>query len=81
MRALIVDDEPPARCELRRLLKEFAWVEIVGEAGSVGEAEHAIETLSPEILFLDIQMPGGSGFDLLTRLPYARLKSTHSTIY
>jgi two-component system LytT family response regulator len=71
MRALIVDDEPPARRELRRLLKEFAWVEIVGEAGSVGEAEHAMETLSPEILFLDIQMPGGSGFDLLTRLPYA----------
>lgn len=71
MRALIVDDEPPARRELRRLLKEFAWIEIVGEAGSVGEAERAIETLSPQILFLDIHMPGGSGFDLLTRLASA----------
>jgi two-component system, LytTR family, response regulator len=71
MRALIVDDEPPARRELRRLLKEFTWIEIVGEAGSVGEAQLAVETLSPQIVFLDIQMPGGSGFDLLTRLPYA----------
>jgi two-component system LytT family response regulator len=68
MRALIIDDEPPARREMRRLLKEFAWVQIVGEAGSVAEAETLIEQLRPELLFLDIQMPGGSGFDLLARL-------------
>ena len=68
MKALIIDDEPPARRELRRVLNEFAWVEVVGEAGNVDQAEEMIGSLAPELLFLDIQMPGGSGFDLLTRL-------------
>ena len=68
MKAMIIDDEPPARRELRRLLTGFPWVEIVGEAGNVDQAAGMIETLSPELLFLDIQMPGGSGFDLLARL-------------
>ena len=70
MRALIVDDEPPARRELRRMLVGFPWIEIVGEAGNVDEAARKVEALSPGLLFLDIQMPGGSGFDLLTRLDY-----------
>ena len=70
MKALIVDDEPPARRELRRMLAGFPWIEIVGEAGNVDEAARKVETLSPGLLFLDIQMPGGSGFDLLTRLDY-----------
>jgi two-component system, LytTR family, response regulator len=68
MKAMIIDDEPPARRELRRLLNEFAWVEVVGEAGNVDQAEEMIGSLTPELLFLDIQMPGGSGFDLLSRL-------------
>jgi two-component system LytT family response regulator len=68
MKAMIIDDEPPARRELRRLLNEFAWVEIVGEAGNVDQANGMIASLTPELLFLDIQMPGGTGFDLLTRL-------------
>jgi two-component system, LytTR family, response regulator len=68
MKAMIIDDEPPARRELRRLLTGFSWVEIIGEAGNVDQAAEMIETLTPELLFLDIQMPGGSGFDLLTRL-------------
>lgn len=70
MKALIVDDEPPARRELRRMLAGFPWIEIVGEAGNVDEAVRKVEELSPGLLFLDIQMPGGSGFDLLTRLDY-----------
>src|SRR5262249_47443394 len=70
MRVLIVDDEPPARREMRRLLSELGWVEIAGEAGSVAEAEALVEELRPELLFLDIQMPGGSGFDLLARLEH-----------
>jgi two-component system, LytTR family, response regulator len=70
MKAMIVDDEPLARRELRRLLLEFPWVEIVGEAGQIVEAAEKIETLSPELVFLDIQMPGGSGFDLLARLEH-----------
>ncbi len=70
MKSLIVDDEPLARRELRRLLAEFPWVEIVGEAGDIDEAAARIETLAPDLLFLDIQMPGGSGFDLLARLDH-----------
>ena len=68
MKALIIDDEPPARRELRRLLSEFNWIEIVGECGNIVEAAAKVESLTPALLFLDIQMPGGSGFDLLTRL-------------
>jgi two-component system LytT family response regulator len=68
MKAMIIDDEPPARRELRRLLTGFPWVEIIGEAGNVDQAVEMVETLTPELLFLDIQMPGGSGFDVLTRL-------------
>jgi len=67
---MIIDDEPPARRELRRLLTDFSWVEVVGEAGNVDQAAEMVESLTPALLFLDIQMPGGSGFDLLTRLEY-----------
>jgi two-component system, LytTR family, response regulator len=70
MKALVIDDEPPARRELRRLLSEFPWLEIVGECGNIVEAASKVEALTPALLFLDIQMPGGSGFDLLTRLEY-----------
>jgi two-component system LytT family response regulator len=70
MKAMIIDDEPPARRELRRLLTDFPWVEVVGEAGNVGQAEGMVESLSPDLLFLDIQMPGGTGFDLLSRLEH-----------
>jgi two-component system, LytTR family, response regulator len=68
MKALIIDDEPLARRELRRLLQEHERVEIVGEASNIEEALTRIQQLEPDLLFLDIQMPGGSGFDLLTRL-------------
>lgn len=70
MKALIVDDEPLARRELRRLLADFDWIEIVGEASNIDEAQKAVDTLSPDLLFLDIQMPGGSGFDLLSRIEH-----------
>jgi two-component system LytT family response regulator len=68
MKALIVDDEPLARLELRRLLKPHGWIEVAGEAGNIDEAYERIEALAPDIVFLDVQMPGGSGFDLLERL-------------
>jgi two-component system LytT family response regulator len=68
MKALVVDDEPLARRELRRLLGAFPSVQIVGEAGNLDEARACIEALSPDIVFLDIQMPGGTGFDLLSQL-------------
>ncbi len=68
LHALIVDDEPLARRELRRLLADFPGAQVVGEAGNLDEARAAIEKLSPDLVFLDIQMPGGSGFDLLAQL-------------
>ena len=68
MKAMIVDDEPLARRELRRLLAEFPEIEIVGEAANIEEAAVGVEQLQPDLLFLDIQMPGGTGFDLLARL-------------
>ena len=70
MKAIIIDDEPPARRELRRLLSDFPWIEIIGEAGNIAQAAPMIDALSPGLVFLDIQMPGGSGFDLLTRLEH-----------
>lgn len=66
-RAMIVDDERLARRELAYLLREFSEIEIVAEAGSVAEAATAIERARPELVFLDIQMPGETGFDLFTR--------------
>jgi len=47
MKAMIIDDEPPARRELRRLLAEFSWLEVIGEAGNVAQAQSMIEALSP----------------------------------
>jgi len=67
MKALIVDDEPLARRELRRLLASHPSIQIVGEAGDIDEAHDRIEALAPGVVFLDIQMPGGSGFDLLAQ--------------
>jgi len=71
MKALIVDDEPLARRELRRLLAAHRSIHIVGEAGDIDEAHERIESLAPEVVFLDIQMPGGTGFDLLAQLDWA----------
>ena len=68
MRALIVDDERLARAELRRLLGQHPEVEIAGEARNGEEALKLACELSPDLLFLDIQMPGMTGFDLLERL-------------
>jgi two-component system LytT family response regulator len=68
MRALIVDDEPLARRELARMLAAHPSVHVIGEAGNIDEAQAKIEQLGPDVVFLDIKMPGGSGFDLLERL-------------
>jgi two-component system LytT family response regulator len=68
MKTLIVDDEPLARQELRRLLAPYGWIDIAGEAANADQARQMIETLAPALLFLDIQMPGGTGFDLLAQL-------------
>ena len=68
MKTLVVDDSRLARNELKRLLKEFDNVQIVGEAASVDEAKEKVAELKPDLIFLDIQMPGKNGFDLLEEL-------------
>ncbi|MFT6866516.1 MAG: two-component system LytT family response regulator [Cyclobacteriaceae bacterium] len=68
MKALIVDDERLARKELTTLLEEHKDIEIVGEAANVDEALIQITKLNPDLIFLDIQMPGETGFDLLEKL-------------
>lgn len=71
MKAIIVDDERLARNELRRLLSEFSEVEIVDEAANVDEGVEKIRQHDPDVVFLDIQMPGKTGFDLLEELDRA----------
>lgn len=66
-RAIIVDDERLARNDLSGLLKEFPNLTIVGEASDVPSALKVIEQLNPDVIFLDIQMPGQTGFDLLNQ--------------
>lgn len=68
MKALLVDDERLARNELRRLLDNFPKINIVGEAANADEATVLIDELQPDLLFLDIQMPGKNGFELLQSL-------------
>jgi two-component system LytT family response regulator len=66
-RALIVDDERLARLEIRCLLKEHPRIEVSGEAESVAQASALIEQAMPDLIFLDVKMPGESGFDLFER--------------
>jgi DNA-binding LytR/AlgR family response regulator len=68
IRAVIVDDEPLARMRLRRLLAEHPAIEVAGEAGDGEAACRLIDEQAPDLVFLDVQMPGLSGFDVLARL-------------
>jgi len=68
MRAIIIDDERLARKELKSLLKDYHEIEIVDECSSPEEALKSIEKHNPDLLFLDIQMPEKTGFDLLQEL-------------
>lgn len=71
MNVIIIDDEAPARTRLRRLLAVHkASVSIVGEASNGLEACELIETLKPDVIFLDIQMPGLNGFEVLQRVKF-----------
>lgn len=65
MKAIIVDDERLARNELKRLLENFPHIEVIAEASNTDEASALLETLQPDVLFLDIQMPGKTGFEWL----------------
>lgn len=71
VRTIIIDDERLARNELRKLLQEFAEIEVIDEAANVQEGIEKIEKHSPDLIFLDIQMPGKTGFDLLEEIDHA----------
>lgn len=73
LRTLIVEDSRLARAELRRLLESHKQVEVVGEAANADEAEIFIPQLHPDLLLLDIQLPGRNGFELLESLDSAPL--------
>lgn len=73
IRTLIVDDEPIARSNLRALLRSCPDVELIGECGSGAQALRAIQSDPPDLLFLDVQMPEMSGFELLKQIDYGRI--------
>jgi two-component system, LytTR family, response regulator len=68
MKALLIDDERLARQELRNLLAPYPEIQIVGEANNAETAKESIKQLKPDVIFLDIQMPGKNGFELLEEI-------------
>lgn len=70
VRTIIIDDERLARNELKKLLQEFGEIEVIDEAANVQEGIEKIEKHNPDLIFLDIQMPGKTGFDLLEEIDY-----------
>ncbi len=68
MKAIIIDDERLARTELKKLLQDFPEIEVVDEAANAEEGITKIESQLPDLIFLDIQMPGKSGFEMLSQL-------------
>ena len=68
MRAIIIDDERLARAELKKLLQDYPEVEVIDEAANADEGIARIESQQPDLIFLDIQMPGKTGFDMLSQL-------------
>ncbi len=68
IKAILIDDERLARAELKKLLAEFPEIEVVAEAANASEGIDKIENLNPDLIFLDIQMPGKTGFEMLAEL-------------
>jgi two-component system LytT family response regulator len=71
IKALIIDDERLARNELKKLLLDFPEIEVIAEAANANEGIEKIDSLNPDLIFLDIQMPGKTGFDMLAELDKA----------
>ena len=71
MKAIIIDDERLARTELKKLLQDFPEIEVIDEAANADDGIAKIASNQPDLIFLDIQMPGKTGFDLLSELDKA----------
>ncbi|MEO1989905.1 MAG: LytTR family DNA-binding domain-containing protein [Martelella sp.] len=67
-RVILIDDEPPARRGLKRMLAVFDDIEVIGEAGTIDQARDLIVTLRPDAVFLDIELSSGKGFEIVTDL-------------
>lgn len=80
LKTILVDDERLARLELRSMLEEYPQIRVVGEADGVDAAVELIRAADPDVVFLDVQMPGRSGFDLL-ELVDASFKVIFATAY
>jgi len=72
-RVIIADDEPLARARLRMLLADVPWVDLIAECADGPSTIGAIEKFRPELVFLDVQMPGGSGFDVIQAIGAGRM--------
>lgn len=70
MRTIVIDDERLARKELINLLKQYVHIDVIAESSNADDAKKKIESLHPELIFLDIQMPEKDGFQLLSELTY-----------
>jgi len=81
LRAILIDDEEPSRERLRRLLAEVGDVQIVGEAGDGEQAMEQIAALSPDVVFLDIQMPACSGMEVAASLAAPRPRIIFCTAF
>ena len=82
MRTLIIDDEPKSRETLLTLVQNYCeGITVAGTAANITDAAGLIETVSPQLVFLDISMPGGTGFDLLKALPLINFEVIFVTAY
>lgn len=72
-RVIIADDEPLARARLRMLLAEEPWIDVIAECSDGPSTVNAIEKFRPQLVFLDVQMPGGSGFDVIESVGAGRM--------
>lgn len=81
IKAIIIDDEEDARNMLRLMLKKYSSIEIIGEAASVNEGVKLIEASDPMLVFLDIELTDGTGFDLLNHFSEAKFQIVFITAY
>jgi two-component system LytT family response regulator len=81
MKALIVDDEPWARFEMERLLAQYSWLTVIGQAASAAEAITYLEREELDAVFLDVQLRDGDGFSVLPSLPDPAPKIIFTTAY